>query len=202
MRDLIPFEALSNALAPFVDPNFKLAVMAELIDTRVLDFGDFETFLKFVEGPQYDYEQDGTAPSAKAYDYLGRYPLAERHLATVKFLEFDGGSSIYEYVYPFWDGENALFDIQTLEDLRLLPNLERLSLNAMLASTDLKPLRTARRLQRLSLGLIGTWENMDALLALPHLEQISMFKSNLRARFRDPVMIALREKGVKIGYFN
>jgi hypothetical protein len=201
MRDLIPFEALSNSLAPFVDPNFKLAVMAELIDTRVLDFGHFEAFLTFIEGPQYDYEQDGYAPSAKAYDYLGRYPLTQQQLASVRFLAFDGGLSIYEYVYPFWDGESELFDIQTLEDIRLLPNLERLSMISMLSSTDLKPLRAARRLERISLGLIGTWQNMDALLGLPRLERLSLFKSNLKTRFRDPVMIALREKGVKIGYF-
>ena len=201
MRDLIPFEALSKSLAPFVDPNFKLAVLAELIDTRVLDFGDFEDFLKFIEGPQYDYETDGYVPSAKAYDYLGRYPLTPQQLASVRFLEFDGGLSIYEYVYPFWDGEPALFDIASLSDIRHLPNLERFSANAMLGSTDLKPLRAARKLERISLGLIGKWQNMDALLGLPRLERLTLFKSNLRNRFRDPVLIALKEKGVKIGYF-
>ena len=201
MRDLIPFEALSNSLAPFVDPNFKLAVLAELIDTRVLDFGDFETFLKFVEGPDYDYEKDGYAPSAKAYDYLGRYPLTPQHLSSVQYLECDGGLSIYEYVYPFWDGESALFDIATLADIRHLPNLERLSVVSMLGSTDLKPLRTARKLERISLGLIGTWQNMDALLGLPRLERLSLFKSNLKKQFRNPVLIALKENGVKIGYF-
>ncbi len=201
MRDLIPFKALSSSLAPFVDPNFKLAVLAELIDTRVLDFGDFDSFLKFVEGPEYDYETDGYAPSAKAYDYLGHYPLSARHLRSVRFLELDGGLSIYDYVYPFWDGESGLFDVQSLDDLRHLPNLERLSVVSMLTSTDLKPLRTARKLEQISLGLIGTWENMDALLGLPRLKRLSLFKSNLRVRFRDPVMIALKEKGVKVGYF-
>ena len=44
MRDLVPFEALSPSLAPFRDANFKLAIMAELIDTRVLDLGDFDEF--------------------------------------------------------------------------------------------------------------------------------------------------------------
>lgn len=201
MRDLIPFEALSNSLAPFVDPNFKLAVMAELIDTRVLDFGGFEAFLKFIEGPQYDYEKDGYAPSARAYDYLGRYPLTPQHLSSVRFLEFDGGLSIYEYVYPFWDGETELFDIATLADVRHLPNLERLSVISMLSGTDLKPLRAARKLERISLGLVGTWQNMDALLGLPRLERLSLFKSNLRNRFRDPVLNALKDKGVKIAYF-
>jgi hypothetical protein len=201
MRDLIPFEALSNSLAPFVDPNFKLAVLAELIDTRVLDFGDFEEFLKFIEGPQYDYETNGYAPSAKAYDYLGRYPLTEQQLGSLRFLEFDGGLSIYEYIYPFWGGESELFDIGSLTDIRLLPQLERLSVISMLTNTDLKPLRTARKLERISLGLTGKWQNMDALLGLPHLERLSVFKSDLRSTYRDPVLIALQENGVKINTY-
>lgn len=201
MRDLIPFEALSNSLAPFVDPNFKLAVLAELLDTRVLDFGDFEAFLKFIEGPDFDYETDGYAPSAKAYDYLGRYPLTPQHLSSVRFLEFDGGLSIYEYVYPFWDGEAELFNIASLADIRQLPNLERLSVISMLESTDLKPLRAARKLERVSLGLTGKWQNIGALLALPRLEQLSVFKTDLRSPFRDPALIALKAKGVEIVYF-
>ncbi len=198
MRDLIPIKALSPSLAPFRDPNFKLAVMAELIDTRVLDLGDFDEFLKFIEGPDYDYERDGYAPSQDAYDYLARYPLTERHLESVTFLEFDGGLVVYEYVFPFWDGESALFDISDLDDLRHLPNLERLSVISMLATTDLKPLRTARRLERVSLGLTGEWQNLDALLGLPRLERVSLFKSDLRRWFRNPVLRALREKGVKV----
>lgn len=198
MRDIIPFDQLSPSLAPFTDPNFKLAVMSELIDTRVIDFGDFEEFLKAIEGPAYDYERDGYAPSAKAYDYLGRYPLTERHLNTLTFLEFDGGLSIYEYVFPFWDGENALFDIQSLNDLRLLPALERLNVVSMLQSTDLKPLRTARRLERVSLGLTGEWQNVDALLGLPRLERVSLYKSDLKRWYRNPVLRALRDKGVTV----
>ncbi|MEM6305997.1 MAG: hypothetical protein AAF744_14865, partial [Pseudomonadota bacterium] len=184
MRDLIARDELAPTLAPFTDPNFKLAVISELIETRVLDLGDFVEFLRFIEGPEYDYEADGYAPSADAYDYLGRYPLTPDQLAQVTFLEFDGGLAIYEYVFPFWDGESSLFDIQSLADLRLLPNLERLNVVSMLQDTDLKSLRTAQRLERVSLGLTGTWENLDALLALPRLERVSLFKSDLARRFR------------------
>ena len=203
MRDVLPFDQLSPSLTPFTDPNFKLAVLSELIDTGALDLGDFEAFLRFIEGPAYNYEVDGAQPSAKAYDYLGRYPLEQRHLDAVTFLEFDGGLAIYEYIWPFWNGETETFDIGTLDDLRLLRNLERLSVISMLGTGDLKPLRTARKLKRvgLSLGVTGAWENLDALLGLPRLERVSLFKSDLKNFFRNPVLKALQDKGVKVTLF-
>ncbi|MFC6583494.1 hypothetical protein [Sulfitobacter aestuariivivens] len=65
MRDLIPFDQLSRSLAPFTDPNFKLAVLSELIEARVLDFGDFQQFLQFIEGQDYD-DKVGAMPPRPA----------------------------------------------------------------------------------------------------------------------------------------
>ena len=202
MRDLVPWEALQPSLAPFTDPNFKLAVMAELIDTRRLDLGDHVAFLRVVEGPGYDPRENGLFPSQKAYDYLGRYPLAKRHLDALRVLEFDRGLSIYPYVWPAWRGETAVFDVKGLADLRLLPGLERLNAISLLAATDLTPLRTARRLDRVYLGQIaGTWDNLDALLALPRLDRLSLHKRNLRRYFRNPVLRTLHERGVEVQLF-
>ncbi|MFC6583493.1 DUF6892 domain-containing protein [Sulfitobacter aestuariivivens] len=129
---------------------------------------------------------------------MGRYPLQQRHLDALTFMELDGGLVIYDYVWPYWDGQSRIFDVSVLDDVRLLPNLERLNVTSMLAGTDLKPLRTARKLERVTLGRIGTWQNLDALLGLPRLTHLSLFKSNLRSRFRNPVLQALRDKGVNV----
>ena len=47
-------------------------------------------------------------------------------------------------------------------------------------------------------GTAASAANLDALLALPRLERLSLYKSDLRRWFRNPVLRVLREKGVKV----
>ena len=198
MRDLIEPGALAPSLAPFGDANFKLAVLAELMATRALDLGSPAAFRRAVD------PQAGTgaqAPSQIAYDYLGRYPLKDWQLAGVRFLEFDPDLAIYDYVHPHWGGRDGLFDIHDLRDLRLLPGLERLNTGQMLRDTDLRALRSARRLERITLGPApqgSPWRHLDALLALPRLSHLTLFKRDLERWFRNPVLRVLRDQGVTL----
>ncbi|MGC5410394.1 DUF6892 domain-containing protein, partial [Streptomyces sp. DT225] len=48
-------------------------------------------------------------------------------LATVETLLLDGGLEVYQECAPVWDGEDDLFDVGSLEDLDLLPNLRLIS---------------------------------------------------------------------------
>ncbi|MGZ3097366.1 DUF6892 domain-containing protein [Streptomyces sp. H62] len=40
---------------------------------------------------------------------------------------FDAGQEIYRHCAPAWGGEDDLFDIRSLDDLALLPNLKRVT---------------------------------------------------------------------------
>lgn len=201
MSDLIPVEALQETAAPFTDANFKLAVLSRLIERGTINFGHFDEFLQFIEGPNYDYENDGYAISTKAVSYLTRYPLSLQMLASVEELSFDGGLDIYPYIYPFWGGETEDFDIHSLRDIRLLPNLRNFGFSAMLTDTDLAPLAEVKELEQLELGLTGPWKNIQVLLSLPKLRYFQAFSSDVETQAAQSVIEELRERGVAIDIF-
>ncbi|MFB7578847.1 DUF6892 domain-containing protein [Streptomyces hydrogenans] len=53
--------------------------------------------------------------------------IGDELLAGVDTLCFDAGQEIYRQCAPAWGGEDDLFDICTLDDLALLPNLKRVT---------------------------------------------------------------------------
>lgn len=201
MNDLIPIAGLNSSPAPFTSGNFKLTVLSRLVETRQLNFGAFVEFLSVIEGPNFDYEKDGYAPSTKARRYLKNYPIKPELLANIKTLWFDGGLEIYPYIYPFWGGETEEFDIPSLIDIARLPNLTTFGFSSMLTTTDLDPLRNHPSLENLELGLTGTWRNIDALLTLPKLQYLQVFASDVSSFEATAVVTALHKRGVAIDMF-
>ncbi|MER7600010.1 DUF6892 domain-containing protein [Streptomyces hydrogenans] len=53
--------------------------------------------------------------------------IGDELLAGVDTLCFDAGQEIYRQCAPAWGGEDDLFDIRSLDDLALLPNLKRVT---------------------------------------------------------------------------
>ncbi|MFE6666918.1 DUF6892 domain-containing protein [Streptomyces sp. NPDC057697] len=53
--------------------------------------------------------------------------ISEELLATVDSLLVDGGHRVYQECAPGWDGEDELFDVGSLDDLDLLPNLRQIT---------------------------------------------------------------------------
>ncbi len=60
----------------------------------------------------------------EARAYFEALDIPEELLATVDEVTFDGGLRVYMECAPVWDGEDDLFDVRSLVDLDLLPNLE------------------------------------------------------------------------------
>ncbi|APY84492.1 hypothetical protein DCW30_04585 [Streptomyces alfalfae] len=48
-------------------------------------------------------------------------------LADVEKLCFDAGAEVFRHCAPAWDGEDDLFDVRSLDDLALLPNLQEVT---------------------------------------------------------------------------
>jgi hypothetical protein len=67
-------------------------------------------------------------------------------------LTLDGGHQVYAECAPVWDGEDDLFDVRSLEDLDLLPNLKIVSCVSMLEHMlpGSKETLAAR-------GIVGRW---------------------------------------------
>ncbi|MEL5958667.1 hypothetical protein AADR41_28565 [Streptomyces sp. CLV115] len=52
--------------------------------------------------------------------------MSEEPLAAVGTLVLDGGLQVYYECSPVRDGEDELLDVESLDDLDLLPNLRRI----------------------------------------------------------------------------
>lgn len=59
--------------------------------------------------------------------YFEQLEISDELLATVEELCFDAGTTVFEHCAPVWGGEDDLFDIRSLDDLELLPNLRRVT---------------------------------------------------------------------------
>ena len=64
-------------------------------------------------------------------------------LIDIKEMKPDGGDEIYGQLIPFWDGEDDQFDVESVEDIKHLPNLK--ATNSMNFSKELiKELRSRK----------------------------------------------------------
>lgn len=147
----------------FKSPAFRLTVINEL-----LDLGHFAD--GFEEAQENADEVEEYEIDARVQKFVDEIALTEELLGQVVKIAPDGGDEIYAGLVPVWDGEDDLFDIETLEDLRLLPNLERVSLYSMVSEgIDLTPLRDVATLTHvninLSKGWVKGWDVLDELAA-------------------------------------
>ncbi|MEV0684847.1 hypothetical protein AB0I35_13380 [Nocardia sp. NPDC050378] len=118
-------------MTTFVDFNLKLAVIEELMYSEApkLEPWSLEDTLKAqgFDGDLWEYSVDNyfdqIVPEAKAY--FENLELSTELLAGVEQLIFDGGCQVYFQCCPHWDGETEQFDVASVEDLHLLPNLKR-----------------------------------------------------------------------------
>ena len=124
--------------------NFKLAVVQELMYVQevlkpkfdVYDFCENYTE-RDIDPEEYYFE---VIPEVKKW--FMDLPIPASLAALVTELYFDGGNEIYAQLIPFWDGEDDMFDIETLtdEDICQLPNLKTIDGTAILMSEQVKNL--------------------------------------------------------------
>ncbi len=109
----------------FKDFNFKLAVIQELMYNQGLLEPKFEIyeFARNYTGRKIDIDHEGYAIIPEAKAYFEKIELSEEQLSKVTSLYQDGGNDVYMNLYPFWDGEDNIFNIKSTEDIKLLPNL-------------------------------------------------------------------------------
>ena len=147
----------------FKNPGFRLTVLNELFD-----LGHFADGLEEAQESADEVEDYEIDP--RVQEFLDGITLTDELLAQVVKIGPDGGDEVYAALVPEWDGEDDRFDIDSLEDVRLLPNLERVSLYSMVSKgIDLAPLRHVPKLEIVHLNLPEDWvksaEVLDELAA-------------------------------------
>ncbi|KFG71934.1 DUF6892 domain-containing protein [Streptomyces mutabilis] len=118
-------------MAMFRDFNFKLIVVEQLMytdETLTPQFSLADLLKENGLGDDpWEYAQHGltyqVVPEARSY--FASLEISEELLAGVEKLCMDGGNQVYQECAPVWDGEDDLFDVASLDDLVLLPNLRR-----------------------------------------------------------------------------
>ncbi|MEU3552697.1 DUF6892 domain-containing protein [Streptomyces fragilis] len=137
-------------MAQFKDFNFKLLVIEQLMYTDETLTPPFHLVdllrQKGLGNDAYDYAQrHGLAYKVvpEARDHFASLHLDDDLLAGVEELCMDGGLQVYQECAPIWDGEDDLFDVASLDDLALLPNLRRV-IGSEFLSPELQDVLTAR----------------------------------------------------------
>lgn len=83
-------------------------------------------------------------PEARAHFEALKIPA--ELLAGVEELCFDAGAAVFQHCAPAWDGEDELFDVRSLDDLDLVPNLREVTFveDGLLAMPDAADIFAAR----------------------------------------------------------
>ena len=119
-------------MAQFSDFNFKLVVLEQLMYTdEVLtprySFADALKAQGITTGPWEHAHERGldyqVVPEVR--EHFERLEVPTALLSGVTEVVMDGGLQIYQECAPVWDGEDDLFDVRSLADLPLVPNLRR-----------------------------------------------------------------------------
>ncbi|MEA5363226.1 hypothetical protein VA596_27095 [Amycolatopsis sp., V23-08] len=115
-------------MTDFRDFNLKLIVVEQLMYTEKKLAPAFRIAdVLGVTDPWDHTYQRGLAYQVvpEAREYFEALEIGAELLASVEQLVMDGGLQVYQECSPIWDGEDDLYDVTSLDDLALLPNLRR-----------------------------------------------------------------------------
>lgn len=126
---------MTDKTGMFRDFGFKLIVINSLLGKETSFSEELERMKeKYVD----DYDGEMFVCIPEMVDYFENLRLTEDDLSQVTEMIFDGGNDIYFYLMTDWDGESDEFDVQSVEDHRLLPNLRKVIWSAMCDKALLK----------------------------------------------------------------
>ncbi|NHZ96400.1 hypothetical protein [Massilia sp. CCM 8734] len=118
------------ASAPqFADLNFKLLVIQKLMyeEETLLPRFDVQEFIRQYTSREIMIKKEGYDVIPEVLGYFDALVIPPQLLAQVEELSFDASAEIYSQVFPYWDGECDTFELASVIDIGLLPNLKCMS---------------------------------------------------------------------------
>jgi len=120
-------------MSQFRDFNFKLLVIEKLMYGRERLLPVYDLHGRLAERGIRDAASyvlknglhEEVLPESRAHFEALEIPT--ELLARVEELCFDAGADVFRHCAPAWDGEDDLFDVRSLDDLPLLPNLRKVT---------------------------------------------------------------------------
>jgi hypothetical protein len=118
--------SIENIGVVFFDFNFKLCIIEELMYNKRLILPVFNSY-KFAENYPFreiDIDDEGYDIISEFKEYFENLIIAQEILDKVEEITLHlAGSTVVHEIYPFWDGEDDIFNVYASEDIFLLKNL-------------------------------------------------------------------------------
>lgn len=120
-------------MTQFEDFSFKLLVVEELMyrsEALTPRFNWFDHLkAQGVDDPDdYSYQDENFAEILpECRDHFENLLIPRELLDSVTTILVDGGNEAFMHAAPSWDGEDDLFDVRSLADLDLVPNLRKIT---------------------------------------------------------------------------
>ncbi len=130
-----------------IDNGF-LKKQTEAVEKRIQK-GDFEEYYQSC-GIEKFY-----GPHPEIYEYFKNLELSDKLLSSIKSISFEGGNEVYHLIAHNWDGEDNIFDVRSLEDVCLAPNLEELVDCVLVDVDDASPLLQLKKLRSVDVNYDG-----------------------------------------------
>ncbi|MEV7554655.1 hypothetical protein AB0N89_33985 [Amycolatopsis sp. NPDC089917] len=111
---------------PFTDPNFKIAVVQELMYNQ--DLLPRFSLREYAAEQGFTYDDGGVEAVPEALAYFEALEVPVELAEKITEIEMDGGNEIYLEIAPNWDGEDSLFDVDEFADLAHFPHLKSMTL--------------------------------------------------------------------------
>jgi hypothetical protein len=119
--------SFTNLGVIFSDFNFKLCVIEELMYNKELILPVFNSY-KFAENHslrEIDIDNEGYDIIPEFKEYFENLIITQDILDKLEEITLNlAGSTVVHEIYPFWDGEDDIFDVYASDDIILLKNLK------------------------------------------------------------------------------
>ena len=157
----------------FQDFNFKLQVIDHFIGQNI-----FDAELEKLKNKYWDIDKDFSyEPIPEIKHFFEELEITAEMCASITSFCPDGGDDIYGIIIANWDGEDEIFDIQSLIDVKYLSNLTEFAPSAMIISNiDLNPLLQCEKLASITI------DRDDISYAVPFLKKgitVNHWKSSI-----------------------
>ncbi|MBU3104313.1 DUF6892 domain-containing protein [Clostridium gasigenes] len=128
-----------DKMGMFEDFNFKLVVIDALLDKSPDFENELEVLIeKYTENHEW---YTGANPIKEMLEFFSELNIKQKDLEKITELCFDGGNEIYSYIQPDWDGEDLLFDIQSVKGFEYIKNLKSVEYISMVDEEVLEPMK-------------------------------------------------------------
>lgn len=148
-------------------------------------------------GIAWDFDADySLQPDNRVMTALLAIPLEAETLARITSFNWDGANEVCSHIWSQWDGEDAMFDIHSLDGIEACTGLRKLHFTGA-AFRSIEPVRGLIALEELDIwDLDEPLADLSPLLGPPALQSVSLNGNYLKTPANLEVLATLQRRDV------